>query len=320
MTNELRQFITIFGPTNIVFVSISASLLVIVRGFSFNEIWNLESALNGVIEEGETALRKLEMMAQGRASYIFPFMVLFCYIAYRVFWWFPSYQQWVQRGAHPLNGAPLGLPFNIFTGVLWGITYFLFALQLWVCFCSSYFIHVCSKKNLNLNLLHPDRAGGTKPLGHLALVTALGLSVGGIMMPVAYAMTTIIGFVSELMVAGYSAAILFSFFIPIYNLHSAIARAKTNGVLKLANHVFSTLEDARREYRTGKLQRLAVLFTMYDALLDKAQRTKEWPLDSAILSKLTLYVLLPVLTYLTQAALTRYLGLIGVGSQLNLTP
>ncbi len=153
---------------------------------------------------------------------------------------------------------------------------------------------------LEISPLHPDRAGGLKPLGQYAVTIGLGLGVIGLALGISILRSHMgieqLGSAFYLNLGLYLVSAPFFFFIPLMEAHNLMQKAKRDILLSVAEQYESIFQISLDKMKAGKpvdkelaqLDSIRKMYTIADA-------SPEWPFNINMFSKFSAAVVLPVI-------------------------
>ena len=158
-------------------------------------------------------------------------------------------------------------------------------------------------RNVNVNPMHPDRAGGLLPLGHYALRSTYVIALAGVVAALAeyslYTRGTLFTFhYFHIVILIYVIAAPLSFFAPLGTARNAMLNAKNQLLLKISKQFNADFSAAYKELEGSAAE--------LKATIDKVEQLQRiqaltisfpvWPFDIATLRRFSLTFLSPFLT------------------------
>lgn len=171
------------------------------------------------------------------------------------------------------------------------------------------FFHILK---IDISPLHPDRAGGLRPLGQYVVTIGLGIGIIGLALGISLLRSRMglehLQNVFYINLAVYMFAAPVFFFIPLIEAHRLMQKAKENTLIDIAGQYESLYVATLQKMKDGKpmskdVAQLDALHKMY--LI--ADTSPVWPFNIGTLTKFSAAVILPVVTPLVINYLTDFI-------------
>jgi hypothetical protein len=157
--------------------------------------------------------------------------------------------------------------------------------------------------------LHPDRCGGLRAINNYAvgftyIIAAAGVGVG-LMAYVTVHRTGVLAPDTAIWLGVYVVLALFSFFLPPWTAHAAMAEAKRKLLMDISQQFQQayTKTTASLEGETGELKEHVERIESLHSLYELTDSFTVWPFDTVTLRRFAVTVTVPLVPLLTELAI-----------------
>lgn len=211
----------------------------------------------------------------------FVFMYLFLYGVYRSSW--PIYPL-VERLKDEISLSYLYVLPHAIHHLFFGFYLYILGMILYRMYITAKYIRKMSQEfDLNVQVLHPDKCGGLKPIGDLCLSNSFILIVVGLFFAIATFLNGFeIGYARGLFIVIFFSIV--GFVLPVYQIHKIMLKKKIKK-LEILDGIVSAQIPVIDEPEKMELSEIDINKD-YKVLLDQYKEVEEfntWPFDTSIL-------------------------------------